>query len=351
MQLIKGDYFNGKSSASQSASLELGDGGIMGLILADQPTRELSIKQSNVMPPIGNTAMKICFGDGEQFVTDEQQILKSYMASCGVGVVDRTIHMLENRWGMVIASLLFTVVVVYSTYIYGIPMATRTITNLIPTTNDRQIGENLLQLFDKTTIFAETEISEKKQQHFHKLFNNTISKLPQRQGLQYQLKIHHSDLLGANAIAIPSGTIIVTDGFLRLVEDNREFKGVIAHEVGHIYYRHGVRSTIQKSLLSFALIILVGDTSNILEDITQSIPILLTQTGYSRKFEQEADRFALEYMRKEQISGSHFANILSRLTNRNKQKKQNESKEMIESYLSTHPATKERIKLFIDVKN
>jgi Zn-dependent protease with chaperone function len=348
MGQIKGNYFNGKSSASKSAILELSDGGIMGLLLPDQPTREITLDQSKILPPIGNTPMRICFGDGEQFVTNEQLILNEYMASCGVGLLDRAIHKLENRWSLVLGSLIITVAFACWTYLYGIPIATRTITNLIPTTNDLQIGKNLIYLLDKTSLFEPSTITKQEKQRFKNLFAKTISKLPYREGLQYKLSIRHSELLGANAIAIPSGTIIATDDFIRLIKDSREFQGVIAHEVGHIYYRHGIRGTIQKSLLSMALVIMVGDTSNILEDITNSIPLLLTQTGYSREFEREADRFAYKYLQQEKISGSHFANILARLSDSKNQKKKNGAAQSINNYISTHPATNERIRLFTE---
>ncbi|MBF0194314.1 MAG: M48 family metallopeptidase [Magnetococcales bacterium] len=351
MQQIKGNYFNGKSSASHSAILELGDSGVMELLQPEKPKLVITLKQSKIMPPIGNTPIRICFGDGEQFVTNEHVILKNYMASSGVGALDRAVHKLENRWSLVFGSLLIMVVLACWSYLYGIPMATRTITNLIPTTKDRQIGENLLKILDETSLFEPSTIPEPQKQRFQSLFTKTILKLPKREGLQYKLIIRHSARLGANAIAIPSGTIIATDDFIRLIKYHHEFQGVIAHEVGHIYYRHGIRNTIQQSLLSMALVIMVGDTSTILEDITNSIPLLLSQTGYSRKFEREADRFAYEYLKKEKISGNHFANILTRISQSKDQNKLNTSAQKINNYLSTHPGIKERIQLFRDDNN
>ena len=50
----------------------------------------------------------------------------------------------------------------------------------------------------------------------------------------YTLVFRKSDAIGANAMALPSGTIVVTDGLVTLAEDDREILGVLAHEAGHV---------------------------------------------------------------------------------------------------------------------
>ena len=46
---------------------------------------------------------------------------------------------------------------------------------------------------------------------------------------------------GANAFALPSGKIIVTDQLASLLNDE-QIVGVLAHELGHVVYRHGMRA-------------------------------------------------------------------------------------------------------------
>ena len=52
----------------------------------------------------------------------------------------------------------------------------------------------------------------------------------------------------ANAFAAPGGTIMVTQGMLKLVENEAELACVLGHEIAHVDHRHHL-SVMQKSLL------------------------------------------------------------------------------------------------------
>src|SRR4029077_5483171 len=49
----------------------------------------------------------------------------------------------------------------------------------------------------------------------------------------------------ANAIALPGGRVYVFEGLIDKAETPDELAGVIAHEMGHIAHRDGVRSVMQ----------------------------------------------------------------------------------------------------------
>src|SRR5437764_1298137 len=75
--------------------------------------------------------------------------------------------------------------------------------------------------------------------------------LPAHPRLPIRLLVRNSEQLGANALALPDGTIVVTDWMVRLVQtrDNRlddagkdQLAAVLAHEVGHIEHRHTARA-------------------------------------------------------------------------------------------------------------
>ena len=53
----------------------------------------------------------------------------------------------------------------------------------------------------------------------------------------YPLKVlfREGGRIGANALALPAGTIIFTDEMVRLSEDDTELVTVLAHEIGHIF--------------------------------------------------------------------------------------------------------------------
>jgi predicted Zn-dependent protease len=87
-----------------------------------------------------------------------------------------------------------------------------------------------------------------------------------------------------------------------------------------------------------------GDVSSTSSLITAA-PLILTQTGYSRDFEREADYFAWQSMKQHSIPPEHFTTMLQRLEGSHRvDSKQEDS--ALEGYLSTHPATQERVRMF-----
>ncbi len=165
-------------------------------------------------------------------------------------------------------------------------------------------------------------------------FNRLLKDLPE--GFRYRLLFRDGGELGANALALPDGAVIVTDQLIEIAEEHEEVVSVLAHELGHVVRRHGVRTVLQSSVVSAVAIAFTGDISS----LTIGIPTLLVESKYSKVFEKEADRFAVDMLKAQGIEEVHFANMLTRLSNINGG---GESK--ILTYISSHPSTKERVQM------
>ena len=63
----------------------------------------------------------------------------------------------------------------------------------------------------------------------------------------------------ANAVALPGGYIYVFEGLIGKSESADEVAGIIAHEIGHVAHRDGMRSLLQSAGLSFLFGMLLGD--------------------------------------------------------------------------------------------
>ena len=99
---------------------------------------------------------------------------------------------------------------------------------------------------------------------------------------------------------------------------------------------------------------ITGDASGTAE-ILMGLPIVLTEMAYSRKFEREADQYALDSLKSWRICPKHFSNLMHRLMKKRQEEVKrnipsaNEDKEnKILNYLSTHPSTERRIEMFDD---
>ncbi len=107
-----------------------------------------------------------------------------------------------------------------------------------------------------------------------------------------------------NAFACPGGLILVTRGLVACCESEDALAAVLAHEIGHVAGRHGLRA-IKSSRLTGALTILAAegartfggeDIARLTEELEGSISDItqtLVSSGYSRDLEREADRAAV----------------------------------------------------------
>ncbi|MBI5110091.1 MAG: M48 family metallopeptidase, partial [Rhodocyclales bacterium] len=111
---------------------------------------------------------------------------------------------------------------------------------------------------------------------------------------------------------------------------------VLAHEIGHLEQRHGLRRVLQDSATALVVIAVTGDIGSLVS-LTAALPALVLQSKYSRDFETEADDFARAYLARRGIPVDALTAILLRMEQ--KAGRSNSAPD----YLSSHPATRERV--------
>lgn len=153
---------------------------------------------------------------------------------------------------------------------------------------------------------------------------------------EVRLEFRASPDLGPNALALPSGIVILTDEVVALAHCDEELLAVLAHELGHIHHRHSLRSWLQSLITPVLIATVTGDLASI-SALAGALPTFLADMKYSRTFELEADDFAVELLDRHGIPRRHLADILGRITSAD------ENDRGLGHYLSTHPATSQRI--------
>ena len=138
-------------------------------------------------------------------------------------------------------------------------------------------------------------------------------------------------------MALPGGTIVVTDALVELAQNDAEILAVIAHELGHVEHRHSLRLALQSIGAGVILVAVTGDIGSV-TDLAAGLPSLLLQNGYSRDMEREADTYALAWLNTACIPPRHFADILGRL---------DKGTTGSTTLLDSHPVTRQRIEPFL----
>ncbi|MCG8317600.1 MAG: M48 family metallopeptidase [Pseudomonadales bacterium] len=166
---------------------------------------------------------------------------------------------------------------------------------------------------------------------------------------RYRFEIVVSNSQEVNAFALPGGYIVVNAGLILTADNASEVLGVLAHEMSHVTEQHGLRNVINTAGVFLLVDALLGDVSGVLAMLTNAAPLLINQS-YSRQFEAEADAIGLQLLAKARIDPSGFVNFFEKMIAL--EQKQLESiedqntRELVEDamgFLSTHPATEERI--------
>ena len=152
-----------------------------------------------------------------------------------------------------------------------------------------------------------------------------------------------------NAFALPGGFVVLHTGLIQKADSAEEVLGVLAHEISHVTEQHSLRSIINTAGIYLIFSAVLGDLGGIMGMITDASYLLINQ-GYSRAYESEADEqgHALLFASRIDPRGlGRFFEKLMKLENDMLALIENEdTRTLLETslgYLSTHPATTDRI--------
>lgn len=131
-----------------------------------------------------------------------------------------------------------------------------------------------------------------------------------------------------NAFAAPGGHVVVFRGLLAQAASPDEVAGVLAHEFGHVRHRHGFRALVRASGVGLFASILLGGSD------LGTVAVALTTLSYTRGFEEEADTFATDVLRRTGFGTEGLAAFFTRVERLTGGP---QSGRGVWSYLQTHP--------------
>ncbi|HTE42113.1 MAG TPA: M48 family metallopeptidase [Steroidobacteraceae bacterium] len=329
---IKAHYFDGKISTPHDVEVHLrDDGGIE--VTGEGVARVDRMATTRVSERIGNIPRRLFFGDGATCELRANDELDSWLEKTDGQSFEHRVFKLERLWGFALGALVLTGLAVWLGIRFGVPALANHAAAVLPTSVDTKLGQEGLRILD-SAFFEPSTLPVERQAEIRERFNRIVADAPPTH--DYRLEFRAGGKIGANALALPSGIIVMTDELVKLAEDDLEITAVLAHEVGHVVHRHALRSLIQTSTTAALMAGLLGDATSI-SALIASTPTVLLQAKFSRELESEADDFSYAWLKRHDIPTHYFGDLLQRLS-----KEHGGSNDF--SYFSSHPSAEDRIR-------
>lgn len=312
MRDIEGVWYAPGQSGGETAILRVDESGNLRVLRApdNTPLAHADVTEIRVSSRLANTPRFITLPCGGALESPDNDgvdaLLKRYQPRWYQG----WIHRLESHLPFVLVTLALVVAFSWAMVVYGLPAGARHMAHALPAETLNTVSKETMTMLDR--IYLEpSELKDERKTELKAAFAPVLAEYD-----EMPLKVlfrKGGERIGANAFALPDGTMIFTDEIVELAQSNDELIAVLAHEIGHIHHRHSLRSIIQNTALGIAYMMLVGDASAVGE-LLLGLPVVMATLSYSREHELEADRFSAQYLDRNNIDRKAFVNILSRMS-------------------------------------
>jgi Zn-dependent protease with chaperone function len=331
--LIRAQLYDGRTSGARAAGVALSAVGGGGHLLVRADDLEISVPLSALLigERVGSTNRLLQLPGGGSVEILDNAAFDAALESSGIATAESPLRRLENHWRYALLALLVTALGTIGFFRFGVPALAVRAVGLVPSSLDAAIGADTLRVLDQST-FHPTALSAQRQAQLRQIFA-TVSAGASADSAHYRLEFRGGGSLRANALALPSGIVVLTDELEQLAKSDDELRGVFAHEVGHLVNRHAMRMLVAGSATALVVAGVFGDVSGV-TSLATAAPTVLVTSAYSRDCEREADEFARLWMSAHRIDPGRLADLLARVA-----AQQGDGG----GFLATHPQLRERL--------
>jgi Zn-dependent protease with chaperone function len=326
-------YYDGRQSRAQPVSLTLSSAGAPRFTVSGAGfTDEMALAEVRIDDRVGESPRFLHLPRGVTIEITDNAAFDAALVAVGAPDPARSLRLLERRWSYAVLAVIALIAASWAFITYAVPALAARAVDVIPPQWDARIGAEGLELLDRAVLEPST-LARARQDELERLFASVrpeavVASVP------YRLEFRGGGAIGANALALPSGIVVLTDELQALARHDDELRAVFAHEVGHIEHRHAMRRLVQSSATALLVMGLFGDVSGV-SSLAATLPTVLIEAAYSRDFEREADDYAYRWMREHNVAPERLGDLLTRLAA--------EDGEEGSDYLSSHPQLAERV--------
>lgn len=327
--IVEGQYALPRSTRQVDATVTL-SGSNLSIRGGDQPFR-FAANEYTSDDPLPGVACSLRFNDGSVFTPNDTQVRWP-----DTGKHWQLLTHLEQNFTAVVIAMVLIPLATYALIFKAIPTLAMQAALALPDDIVESIGEQSYVSLD--TLFLEpTELDQHQQQQVLNDWQHAVDTL-NLDDSKYRLTFAKSDLLGANALALPHGKIILTDQLVTKLADYPDATlGVILHEIGHVKHQHGMYLAIQSASTTLLVSVVFGDLE-LLSELMLGVGGTALQNSFSRDMEREADNFAFAQLNAMNKDPQVLGQALQAITDSGEI-----DDDFVMRYLSSHPSIKERI--------
>ncbi len=207
------------------------------------------------------------------------------------------------------------------------------VTDRIPPEREVTLGQTVFDQLKQQKVPIEDAALEKQLAALTEPLLRGIGKQP------YEFHFHIVEDPTINAFALPGGHVVIHSELILKAKSAEEVAGVLAHEIAHVTRRHSVRNMVKSAGTYLLFRAVLGDVSDLVGTVTQNARHLLEQK-YSRDHERDADDTGWSYLIAADVNPRGMISFFETLAAENKAM---EGMAETLAFMSTHPATSERI--------
>ncbi len=303
---ISAQYFDGQSLTAHPAEVELSSEYLT--IHYAQQRKQVDLQDKRICEW---HAPRLCI----TFTEDQTQLVishppQAWLDQLQTDAIERYLHRGQHLRGYWLLLIGIFALALYATVKWTIPLMTYATMAITPThyldAFSKKISATALDQIGKPSALC-TSIQNTVRTTIEQQF------LPDQHNQTLPISVHFRSDLGVNALALPDGSIILTDDLLYFVTNAQELYGIVGHEIGHVRERHSLHMLIQQTLLTFFWDAITGDLSGT-AGFASALPLILQSTAYSRHFERAADDYAITLLQQRNIDTRYLANFFGRMS-------------------------------------
>ena len=278
---------------------------------------------------LGSLPSTLVFPGGWRFQSHDHEAVDALLEAAGT---DR-LHLWEAYRPHLILVVALTFGAAFAVWRWGLGALVAVAVALTPDALPSAIDDGHIAIADRT-LADPSALSDAERDRVRQILGRLKAVAPEPRFADYKLVFRSMPKIGPNAFSLPGGTILVTDQMVRSFPEPDVLAGVLGHEIAHVAEAHGLKQ-VYRSLGTYLLVaVIVGDVGPILDDLLLEGGLLLS-LSYSRDHEWEADRTGMELAARAGYDPAALALFFERMTAG--------EQAAGSSWLSTHPATGERI--------